>query len=380
MAEIHERLPLTELPSWVNPVPRDVGTKSQGKLSADQWHMFCVINLPIVLIQLWAEKGGVFKCMLDNYMHLVTEVIIGGLLEMSEDAIELYESAALAYLTSVRELYGIQLTPNHHNSLHIPLFLHFFGPLHAIRMFWGERMNNLLQQVDTSLKFLFVLVISRLPPDTNYIQTGELEQTSVLAARKENPLILDEECFRALIAHLNSRAGREVYVDVRRLRRDPDLHQLWNDAFHVPSVYVNGVSFRCSRDSSTDSNVMYWADSSQTKMVPGRIQSIFSYAHRDLDGCSIEGTYLSVLPYAELSEQDLTHDVFRTYPYVGGRLYYDRHLPMVVISLEEVVSHFARTPVKIAEIPTQCVHVLSLDKVSSLTLSHHPHVNHHHRV
>ncbi|EIW59184.1 uncharacterized protein TRAVEDRAFT_100835, partial [Trametes versicolor FP-101664 SS1] len=153
MAHIHAELRNTELPSWINPVPRNVGTTSRGKLSADQWHIFCVINLPIILIPKWAPKGGRSVEMLENYMHLVTEVVVGSLLEMSEEAITLYETSALAYLKTTRQLYGISLTPNQHNSLHIPFFLRLFGPLHSIRTFFSERMNYLLQQQNTNLKF-----------------------------------------------------------------------------------------------------------------------------------------------------------------------------------------------------------------------------------
>ncbi|KAI0753017.1 hypothetical protein C8Q80DRAFT_1267460 [Daedaleopsis nitida] len=144
---------LTEMLLWVSPVPRDVGTKSCGKLSADQWHMFCVVHLPIILIPFWTQRGGIFMCMLDNYMHLVTEVIVGSLLEMSEDTIAIYEHAALAYLMSARELYDITITPNQHNSLHIPHFLRFYGPQQAIRTFWSERINFILQGIPTGLKF-----------------------------------------------------------------------------------------------------------------------------------------------------------------------------------------------------------------------------------
>lgn len=153
LQKIHEQLPLTELPSWISPVPRNVGTTARGKLSADQWHILCVVNLPIILIRLWAPQGGRFKQMLDNFMNLVTEVVVGSLLEMSEEAIVVYETAAMAYLRTAKELYDIEITPNQHNSLHIPFFLRHFGPLHSIRTFFSERINYLLQRQNTNLKF-----------------------------------------------------------------------------------------------------------------------------------------------------------------------------------------------------------------------------------
>ncbi|KAH9856328.1 hypothetical protein C2E23DRAFT_686505, partial [Lenzites betulinus] len=153
LGRIHAELPFTELPSWVDRVPTNVGTKARGKLSADQWHILCVINLPIILIRIWGRQGGRPKQMLDNFMDLVTEVVIGGMLEMSEEAIKVYEEAALRYLRTARELYNINITPNQHNSLHIPFFLRLFGPLHSIRTFFSERMNYLLQRNNTNMRF-----------------------------------------------------------------------------------------------------------------------------------------------------------------------------------------------------------------------------------
>ena len=92
--------------------------------------------------------------MLDNYLDLVTEVAIGGLLEMSQEAIDLYTTVSRRYVQALRELYpATTITPNQHNSLHIPLFLKLYGPLHSIRTFFSERMNFLLQRLNTNAKF-----------------------------------------------------------------------------------------------------------------------------------------------------------------------------------------------------------------------------------
>ena len=153
LKHIHTHLRDTELPSWVNPVPTNVGTKSRGKLSADQWHIFCVVHLPVILIPLWYSKSGLHRQRLNNFMDLVTEVVIGGLLEMSESLIQLYEEVSLRYLQTAKKLYDISITPNQHNSLHIPYFLRLFGPLHAIRTFFSERKNLDLQSENTNMKF-----------------------------------------------------------------------------------------------------------------------------------------------------------------------------------------------------------------------------------
>ncbi|KAI0713024.1 hypothetical protein C8T65DRAFT_530078, partial [Cerioporus squamosus] len=153
LRHIHAHLRDTELPSWVDPVPTNVGTKARGKLSADQWHILCVVHLPIILVPLWYRKSEQHRERLDNFMDLVTEVVIGGLLEMSESAIRLYEEVSMRYLKTAKKLYDINITPNQHNSLHIPFFLRLFGPLHSIRTFFAERRNFDLQGENTSMKF-----------------------------------------------------------------------------------------------------------------------------------------------------------------------------------------------------------------------------------
>ena len=153
LSAIQDAIPMTELPSWINAVPSGIGTKARGKLSADQWHTLCVVHLPIILIRLWHNRSQRKQRMLLNFLDLVTEVVITGLLDMSEKFIQVYEDVSLRYLVQARKLYRFNITPNQHNSLHIPLFLRLFGPLHPIRTFFSERYNYLLQRTKTNSKF-----------------------------------------------------------------------------------------------------------------------------------------------------------------------------------------------------------------------------------
>ena len=153
MESVYKDMARTRLPSWITPAPRDWGTVRRGKLSADNWRIICCIHLPITLIRLFGASDGRPRELLDNFMDLVTEVVVGSLLEMSEGAVQAYEQAAMRYLRTAKELYDISVTPNQHNSLHIPLFLRLFGPLHSIRTFFSERSNYRLQSTNTNMKF-----------------------------------------------------------------------------------------------------------------------------------------------------------------------------------------------------------------------------------
>ncbi|RPD67245.1 hypothetical protein L226DRAFT_452550 [Lentinus tigrinus ALCF2SS1-7] len=400
LAEIHEQLPLTELPSWVNPVPHNVGTTERGKLSADQWHVLCVVNLPIILIRLWTPMGGVFKAWLDNFMHLVTAVVIGGLLEMSEEAVAEYENAAHSYLVTARELYDITLTPNQHNALHISFFMRYFGPLHAIRTFFSERNNLLIQSTETNGKFgeleltftrhynrvsqlKVVLADESVRPHVEEMLRAYQElqgedrrgtrlresiglgdsQDRVPPSRKDGkPVELDNDCLTALVRFLNQQAGREAFIDAREIRRVPGTTQLLNRATQLRSIQVHGVSFTSERDSSKDSNVVFNPPGSDTWSA-GRIQRIFSFSYRDNQHRIVEGTYLFIKPYESLSPADAEHDYYRKYRFVGGRLFYAQHGAGVIVTADHVVSHFARTPMRVPPISAPCMHVLPLDKV-----------------
>nr|VWO99119.1 Zn(2)-C6 fungal-type domain-containing protein [Ganoderma boninense] len=395
---IHEQLPLTELPSWINPVPRNVGTTARGKLSADQWHILCIVHLPIILIRKWAPQGDLFKRMLDNYMNLVTEVMMGSLLEMSAEAISTYETAAYDYLDGAQSLYDFQLTPNHHNSLHIPFFMRYFGPLHSIRTFFSERMNYLLQRQNTNLKFgeleltymrhtcrasnlRALLANNAVRPHVmdivsayDHLQSEDrrgtrlresvgLQSATDPSQDSRKQMTLDNSCMTALVSYLNQFAGEERFIDARALRRIPGTIQLLTRAFRVASVQINGVTFRSSRDAAKDSNILFAPDAENSSWAAGRIESIFSYSYRDRAQRVVEDTYVFVKQYQPLSPSDSKLDVFRAYPHGGGWLVYDRSGDGVVVPSSRVIAHFARTPMRVDGISSPCVHVLPLDKV-----------------
>lgn len=193
-----------------------------------------------------------------------------------------------------------------------------------------------------------------------------LRSSSSSPAKELKPVTLEDAHIKALGSFLGACNPGTVFVDLRERRRVEGATYLSDRAFHVPSCQVHGVTFRSSRDSSKDSNIVFWANSSKTSQGAGRILKIFSYTYRGARGQNVDGTYLFVTPYEELSAADAVHDHYRAYPYVGGRLYYEDHLPGVIITPEQVVSHFARTPLTMPGILKPCVHVLSLDKVGSL--------------
>ncbi|KZT02118.1 uncharacterized protein LAESUDRAFT_601594, partial [Laetiporus sulphureus 93-53] len=156
LAQIHEDMQRTQIPSWVNPAPFNIGTEQRGKLHADQWLSACSINFPITLVRLWGnERESSRKAsLLSNFMDLVTVVTMSSSLEVSAEHIKIYDASLMRYLRTLKDLYKeAAIKPNHHLALHVSECLRVFGPARSIRTFFAERMNYLLMRQNTSGKF-----------------------------------------------------------------------------------------------------------------------------------------------------------------------------------------------------------------------------------
>ncbi|KAJ2911878.1 hypothetical protein MD484_g8540, partial [Candolleomyces efflorescens] len=146
----------TMVPRWINPAPIRVGQKKHGKLSADQWRVFCSIHLPVTLIRLWGRQpeDSRWYQMLTNFLSLVKAVEIGSMLVTSKEHIDEYQTLMMNYLVTMKSLYKeARVVPNHHLALHTPDFLQYWGPSSETRGFGWERYNHTLQQINTNRRF-----------------------------------------------------------------------------------------------------------------------------------------------------------------------------------------------------------------------------------
>ncbi|KAI0027430.1 hypothetical protein K488DRAFT_61592 [Vararia minispora EC-137] len=146
----------TTLPSWVSGAPRNWGTATRGKLSADQWNVICTIHLPFTLISRWgiAAAPERDRKMLDNYMDLVRAVETCGLREIAEEQIQSYTRYIQRYLEEYKTLYkGAKIKPNHHLAIHYGDVLHSFGPTPGHQAQPYERFINFLHQLPTNMRF-----------------------------------------------------------------------------------------------------------------------------------------------------------------------------------------------------------------------------------
>lgn len=143
----------TILPSGISPVPREVGSPSAGKLTADQWRTFCTVHLIVSLVRLWGSNpvGSRRSQILDNFLHLVALTNLLHMRTLTPERIKSIEEENMVYLEGLRKLYPSSfLVPKHHMSLHLPEMLRDFGPVHAWRTFAFERLNQVFQNVPTN--------------------------------------------------------------------------------------------------------------------------------------------------------------------------------------------------------------------------------------
>lgn len=84
-------------------------------------------------------------------------------------------------------------------------------------------------------------------------------------------------------------------------------------------------------------------------------------------------TLLSISRFRPLSTSDAAFDNYKTFPYVGGRIYYSEELPEEVIGQGEVLSHFTYTPDVCGKISRAHFHALPLTRVRFLSpFTFHP--------
>ncbi|PSR72259.1 hypothetical protein PHLCEN_2v11851 [Hermanssonia centrifuga] len=416
LAAVHADVERTELPSWVSHAPKNFGSKTRGKLSADQWRTVCTIHLPITLIRIW--QGPRELQMLDNFMDLVAAVEIGGMMQVSEEHIQLYEAKILSYLRGMKSIYlEATVKPNHHLAYHLAMFLRRFGPVHSWRAYAFERFNYMLQNLNTNmhigeLELTFMNQICRAANLRPLLRDHEVQKAifEVINAfneifhedgrgtrisdnlrlvedavssrgqkqKKADQVVkLEDDVYAALLVSVNGATGRDLYVDHNAGRKMPEQEYLRSDATRLTRIFKGGVTYKACSDSRKDSHVLLdihpeagqplgpsqWPPAS---LVAADILHIFSHK-RFYGGGWIEETFLAINRLMPLSDYDTGRDIYRKYETAGGFLCYDRYCETIeIVRPDTIISHFAKTTMDIQQIEPRCVHVLPLDRMMQL--------------
>jgi hypothetical protein len=149
---IHECINDAVVPTWITRPPRNLGEKSHGKLTADQWYILFTIFLPMVLPELWLASGKRRDSdLLDNFCDLVTCTNIIGSYTISNATADNYLHYYIRYRQTSKTLFPTVATrPNHHYAMHNTELMKFWGPLPRLSEFPYEQHNGTLQKIKTN--------------------------------------------------------------------------------------------------------------------------------------------------------------------------------------------------------------------------------------
>ncbi|KAG8891323.1 hypothetical protein FRB99_003669 [Tulasnella sp. 403] len=156
LARVREDMEKTILPDWITPAPLQLGSKSHGKLSANEWRSVVTIHLPITLISLWGQMATNTRWyqMLVHFMQLAIVVNLVARRTTSFSWQKAIVEHMVTYLHGIQSLFAdASIVPNHHIALHVVECLKNFGPPHLWWAFPYERLNGLLQKIETNNRF-----------------------------------------------------------------------------------------------------------------------------------------------------------------------------------------------------------------------------------
>ena len=262
MHHIHHVIKHTAVPSWLNSVPYNYGTAAARVLKADEWCNMATIFLPLALISVWGE-GSIHQTaldsrklceILDHTMLLVLVISLVCMHTMTEARSKSYLDYMTQYISTLPNLHpNAHLKPNHHMSMHVPLFLWLYGPVRSWLCFPYKQLIGQIQWLLSNHK------------------TGQMESTllhSFLKAVKlqhwlsdpQSPPIFKEikMAFNKIYWSSNSydnlhddSAADQSDLDVTTPRSIPDdlkalKHISRNKIFLKTHIKVQGIFYTCS--------------------------------------------------------------------------------------------------------------------------------------
>lgn len=183
---------------------------------------------------------------------------------------------------------------------------------------------------------------------------------------------LHDQHYSALLTALNSIEGEQRYSDCRQNVHIPGSIFLHNKAYLHKGVSLRGVSYRSVDHSTKDCNIIF-TKPDEDWWRAGVIVKVFTHPRiaEENGSCkNIEELFLVIEQFLPLSDPDSQRDPYRQFPRIGGRLFYQKRDPtLLVLRSAEIDCHFALTPLDGDEfgIVDGVIHALPLDRVSTFS-------------
>ncbi|KAI0665423.1 hypothetical protein C8Q78DRAFT_1072989 [Trametes maxima] len=394
----------TTLPSWLESPPSNFGSAAHGKLKADLWRTVATVNLVITTVRLWGamDTSPEEQEVLQNFVHLISAVTLATRRSMTLERAASYDYHMQRYLRGLRSLFDHKLVPNHHLSLHLRPLLELFGPVHGWWAFPFERYNGILQRMNTNSRasdmpatfmrswymgsnIRWLMRTTEWPDEPPYgdmIKTFETafrdrvrgtRVTDILnVVQNRQPLSFSYDPKRAVLLI------QDVYESLLRCVNLKTAH-LFCSAYSssgtkntslplapsgqpVSSIEHDGIRFSAATaPGARDSYVTFRSPTGS--VLAGQISQIF-YHQRAENGAFVVEPFLIVRAFKSLSEDHAILNPYRRFPDLDTQLVYNEFETRPhVISLNQLVSHFAHYTYTPAGIEEECVVVRSLDRV-----------------
>ncbi|KAJ6460473.1 hypothetical protein C8R47DRAFT_123996 [Mycena vitilis] len=171
------------LPTHVARPPGNLGEAKHGKLKAEEYLTLFSVIFPLVLPEMELDDDPArHEAMLKSYCDLVGCTNIAASFRTSNSAADLFMNYYSDYFPSLQTLFpDVDILPTHHNSWHIPDILRNWGPLASQNEFMGERVNGVLQDINTNDHFY----------DMDYTRVRHFARLGRLLARKHDKPLQD---------------------------------------------------------------------------------------------------------------------------------------------------------------------------------------------
>ena len=135
--------------------PSNLGEASHGKLKARTYLTLFSVIFPLIFPDLWWSPDlpdpGQEKYLFENFYDLVAATAIQVSHSTSNSAAEEYDAHYHRHRSVLPMLFpNHHSKPNHHYAMHSSDLLRSWGPLPALSEFPGERLNGILQNIDTN--------------------------------------------------------------------------------------------------------------------------------------------------------------------------------------------------------------------------------------
>ena len=215
----------------------------------------------------------------------------------------------------------------------------------------------------------------RLAGDVAGPHIFDAEQAPIKVLRLDKKIKIPGAPFQSLLALLNNDARQDesiqpflkeeleycYYADSEIKMKGSSQQFLSRNAFLGSEVLMDGVRFT-SFHKTKNCYVIIHRDNGSVHAA--RIADIIIHKRRTTHEDKIEEPFILVEQLEDLAQPDVDNDLYRRYEHGGGFLCYDHYLPPEFIRPEDIVCHFARTPMIFPGITKPCIHVLPLDMVS----------------